>query len=721
MSLNTQKVATDLAHVLRVAASYRATAIFRAAIELEVFSYLERRGESGMHVEEIAESLHISLRSAEKLLGGLCAIELLEKSSLNQTYRNTPSVRRFLVKKSPQYLGEGLLMLEKIGQKTWGTLTETVRQGSPLAEQRTDKDQAEFWKILTQAIAPLSEDVAQSLWRLLKSKSFPVDRILDLAGGSGVFGHACLKFFPDAHVDQVDWPHVNEVAKKRAFEMGHSARFNTISGTIFSDVWDNEYYDVVILSHILHQESVESIECLLKRVAKVLRPGGKVVINEYCLNNEKSGPYYGLIFAVNMLLQNHGGDSYSLTEYATMLHNAGLPVETMYSPVPPSTLLIGAAPQIETSISLREFRVHSPVKVATTVEMPPNFADRRWDSMGSDELDHCLLKLLQQQLRFASEYVYFWHDRLPPSLLQAKPLTRKIFEQLPLLDKKTMRLLEHGALLPKNSGPFHVVRSTGGTTGTPVSIAWKLADWHASLETVKRFLDPIAALKPNVIWNGYNQGHVSGPIFDDAIRQLGATPFARHFRSTDAEALDEIRRTKATVLVITPKGGSGKGGSLEDFLSIDPDFIRKFGIRGLIISSTVLEADLAAELKEQGIEVIVNFYGSTEALPDAVSCDIDPSSFHLCQGHVFVEVIDSKGCQVRNGERGLVAVSRIGSSGPAGIAPTLGTQLFRYVVGDMATYSEEPCGCGRTTPRISEIARVLDIEEKLQGGCQKWE
>ncbi|MBC7533418.1 MAG: hypothetical protein H7318_17740 [Oligoflexus sp.] len=718
---NLEEEATNLPHVLRTASSYRITAIFNAAVKLDVFSLIELHQKEGLSVEHLSTHLSISMRSADKLLGGLCALELIRKCQSTLRFRNSPSASRYLIRSSSQYLGEGLLMLGKIGDQTWSTLTDVIRQGAPLAEQRTDQDQAEFWKILTRAIRPLSEAVAQSLWRLLKAQGFKVEKVLDLAGGSGVFGHSCLQSFSEAVVVQVDWPHVNESALATSVSLGVGDRFRTISGSIFTELWEHDVYDVVILSHILHQESPEVIHDLLKRVAKVLRPGGKVVINEYCLDHEKAGPYYGLIFAVNMLLQNHGGDSYSLSEYIALLQKAGLLVESLYSPVPPSTLLIAELP-IERPIPSHESLPYKEGATATRDEdYPRHFADARWDTSAPADLEPLLMKAMHQQLRFASRYNDFWRDRLSETLLRSPTFTRQHLEMIPLLDKKNLRLLQHGALLPRMGDSCHVVRGTGGTTGAPVSISWKRADWQAALETITRFIEPIRALKPKTIWNGYNQGHVSGPIFDDVIRQLGATSLPRHFRSDDGKALEDILRVKPTVLVITPQSGSGKGGSLEDFLEIDPNFIKHAGVKGLIISSTVLAEDLKEELKEQGVTTIVNFYGSTEALPDAVSCPIDPRSFHLCQGHVLVEVIDANGQHVKNGGRGLLVVSRIGSSSAAGIGPSLGTQLFRYVVGDKVSYREGPCACGRSTASIYDIERVLDIEEKLQGGCQKWE
>ena len=349
--------------------------------------------------------------------------------------------------------------------------------------------------------------------------------------------------------------------------------------------------------------------------------------------------------------------------------------------------------------------------------------------------------MMRRQLIFAAKSTPFWRSRLDLGELESpRPFTRSDLEKLPLLHKKLLRMQPRNALLPDSGGPYYIVRGSGGTTGDPVAMSWTQADWEATQEVTGRFLKHVAAQGPTlaraqtldsnptpppiplIVWNGYNQGHVSGPSFDDAVRRMGGTPVVRHFRMSDAESLQDIMRLKANALIITPKSGSGKGGSLEDLLAADPDFLAKAKITALMLSSTPLDADLLEEIRGQGVKHIVNFYGSTEALPTAISCEEDPRSFHLCPGPNFVEVVDSLGVQVKNGERGMVVVSRLGSSPKeGGMACHQGSQIIRFIVGDVATFTDTPCRCGRTTARISNIERTMNVEDKLAGGCEKWE
>ena len=723
-----------LTEILLSGAAYRKSAILASAIELKVFEVLSGKPKT---VSEVSQVINISKRSIEKLLGGLVAIGLIE--AIGSEFKNTAASEKYLVSGKELYLGDGILLLKSIGEKTWSTLTTALTTGNPVALQRTDEPDAEFWRRLTTAIRPLSNPVAESLCRVLKTAKLEKPSVLDLAGGSGIFGQKFLAAFPDGKVLQVDWPGVNVTARKFADSLGVGNRFFTEDGDLRDGLWTKGKYDVVILSHFLYQESKDNALQLLRLIKSCLNENGYVIINEFCLNTEKSAPEYGLIFALSMMLQNHGGDSYSFSEYREWMREVGISTDLIYSPVPPATVVLG---RLQKEEELLKFNFTNPSESsALNTNLPKNFKSHFWEEASKSQVEKDLLTRMKAQIDFASSTVSFWKQRLPDSLLSKTHLTRKEMESIPLLHKSQIRNLSPLDLVPNANSltsegqSLSIFRGTGGTTGKPTGVFWSASDWNAAIESSVRFLEPLKKIRPLVVWNGYNQAHVSGPAFDDIVRMLGGTPIPRHFKSTDLEAIQEMQSVRANALVITPKSGSGKGGSLEDLLVVDPDFIRRLGIRTLFVSSTPLEKDLIEELNGQGVEQIYNFYGSTEAFPTGISCRADSTTFHLCMGHLLVEVINPEGQHVKSGEAGLVVVSRIGSSSTSnsgsgstsgsysgsGLSVNEGTQLLRYAVGDLATFIDEPCFCGSHTPRIRNIVRVKDVEEKIKGGCERWE
>lgn len=683
-----------------------------SAIDLGIFATLAAHPDANL--EKISQLLSLARRSMESILGGLVALDLV--SFDGSKYSNSPTAQTYLVPSSPLYVGEAIKILWRLGRETWLTLTDTVKDGHPRARQRTDEPGAEFWKQLVRAIRPFSMQVAQSVARSLAWGKNEIRNVIDLGGGSGVFGEAFLAYFPQARVVQVDWPHVNEEARTFNQKAYVEKRFHTVDGNIFTTPWPQEAFDVVILSHLLHQESKETIKTLLKKVSKHIHPSSLIVINEYCLNEKRNYPPYSLIFGLSMLLQNEAGGVYSIREYEELLATIGHEVFLVNSPVPPSTVLVSRSAGIQKKPFIM------PTTEKTGDSMPTSFLSRDWDTNDRNILEKWLCELYRQQILFASEHCDFWQKRLPEGLLKRDRLTREDIESLPPIGKQILRLTDPQDLIGLKDAPIHLVRGSGGTTGVPTPMFWTKPDWTAAMETAVRYMKPLRkSWKGLRVWNGYNQGHVSGPAFDDIMRLLGATPIPRHFNSNEEESIAEMERLKIQAMVLTPRSGSGKGGSLEDFLAVDPDFIPRIGIKTLIVSSTALGKDLLEELRELGVEYIANLYGSTEALPTGISCSHDSAGFHLCQGHIFLEVVDDSGKHVRSGESGLVVASRIGASLEDGIGPAEGTQLLRYIVGDRATYSEEPCPCGLKTAKILNPSRLPNDLDKLMGGCERWD
>lgn len=348
--------------------------------------------------------------------------------------------------------------------------------------------------------------------------------------------------------------------------------------------------------------------------------------------------------------------------------------------------------------------------------------DPFWDYGPQKQVDDVLAARFARQLesvRQTKAYAERFYLRVPRVETRFR---RSDIEAFPVLSKLDLRATAPDELLAAPSAPFYMVRTTGGTTGSAVPIFWTRDDWRALVQALHRFC-PRGLLEEGTrrVWNGYNQSHVSGPAFDDLVRALDATPVPRQHGASDREAIQAMERMRVSALVITPQSGSGKGGSLEDLLAEDPHFLARLGIRTLFVSSTRLHADVLQEAREQRVKNVINFYGSTEGPPAAVSCEVDPTVFHLSQGHVLVEVVDTNGRHVTSGQRGNVLISRVASATSTGIAAAGGTQLLRYAIGDAALYVDEPCACGRSSARIMDIERVANLDDKLKGGCERWE
>jgi hypothetical protein len=108
-----------------------------------------------------------------------------------------------------------------------------------------------------------------------------------------------------------------------AARFGLADRFSYLPGD-FQEVDFGTGYNLVTIGHILHSEGVERSRQLLKKAAAAMAPKGTMVISEFLVNQDRTGPPIGLIFAVNMLAHTENGDTFSFEEISAWLNEAGL-------------------------------------------------------------------------------------------------------------------------------------------------------------------------------------------------------------------------------------------------------------------------------------------------------------------------------------------------------------------------------------------------------------
>ncbi len=98
------------------------------------------------------------------------------------------------------------------------------------------------------------------------------------------------------------------------------------------------------LGHILHSEGAARSRALLHKTFQALAPGGTIVIAEFLVNDDRTGPVNGLFFAVNMLVNTDQGDTYSFNEISAWLREAGFVNPRTLDAPGPSPLILATRP-----------------------------------------------------------------------------------------------------------------------------------------------------------------------------------------------------------------------------------------------------------------------------------------------------------------------------------------------------------------------------------------
>ena len=99
-------------------------------------------------------------------------------------------------------------------------------------------------------------------------------------------------------------------------------RLKFISGDLFDDDFGSDY-DTVLLSNIIHIYSPRENKTLFKKIYKALNEGGRFVLYDFFLKDNKIEPYDAALFAITMLLYTKTGNSYTFSEVESLLKNEG--------------------------------------------------------------------------------------------------------------------------------------------------------------------------------------------------------------------------------------------------------------------------------------------------------------------------------------------------------------------------------------------------------------
>lgn len=327
---------------------------------------------------------------------------------------------------------------------------------------------------------------------------------------------------------------------------------------------------------------------------------------------------------------------------------------------------------------------------------------RQWQWLPANESEILVQRRLERTIRRAWERVPYWRRVLsergavsPQGLVAKDALAR-----LPLLDKVTLRReLADMIALPEGRGGYW--NTSGGSTGEPVRLRQDVAYRDAVRAAAMLFND----------WAGYSFGQTmikvwgsERDIFEGkehlrtrVIRWLRGEVWLNAFRMTPQQTRDYLTtiNDKQPVLLL---------GYVESVLDL-AQAANTLGIklrspRSVMTSAGPLEPMARATIEHAFGAPVFNRYGSREVGDVACDCELH-GGLHVIAPYHHVEILRPDGTPCDCGEVGEIVLTLM-------INDTM--PLFRYRVGDMASWSADPCKCGRSWPLLARVAgRVSDM------------
>lgn len=295
------------------ASSFQKSRILLSGLELDIFTNVD---ESGTNNKQISDRLHLDEHACERLLNALVSLGFLNKQ--NQLFFNTAESFAFLSKKSPDYLG-GLMHSNHLW-KSWSNLTQVIKTGvSSNPSEINDRGEDWLFPFINAMHDRAKKQAPQQLAFVDLSE---VKSVLDIGGGSGAYSMEFVSRKPTIEATVFDLPSVVPITKIFLEKEGYSGRIKTYDG----DYTKNELpggFDLAFLSAIIHSNSLAVNKNLIKKCFGALNKNGKIIIQDWIMNSDRTQPTAGAVFAINMLVGTESGDCFTEPEVTDMLSAAG--------------------------------------------------------------------------------------------------------------------------------------------------------------------------------------------------------------------------------------------------------------------------------------------------------------------------------------------------------------------------------------------------------------
>lgn len=326
-----------------------------------------------------------------------------------------------------------------------------------------------------------------------------------------------------------------------------------------------------------------------------------------------------------------------------------------------------------------------------------------WQNLGPEETSNLQRKQLQDLLDHCYENVPYYR-----SLFQEKDFVTddgniKIdeFEQLPLLEKETIRSEFENLKSDDLSSRSWYQNTSGGSTGEPVTFVQdkNYNDWNRAVTALFRR------------WTGYQPGEPwvmlwgsERDLFDErkAIRsQIGDWLRNRTLLNSfqmDPEQMEEylnkINNIKPTFILAYVESIA----DLAQFANRNNKSVHS--PQSIMTTAGTLYPDVRETIEKTFETDVYNRYGSREVGDIACECS-EHEGLHISAPTHYVEVLNRNGNPVDPGEPGEVVVTSL---------TNYAMPLVRYRIGDIAVKTSTSCSCGRGWPQLSEIkGRVSDV------------
>lgn len=317
-------------------------------------------------------------------------------------------------------------------------------------------------------------------------------------------------------------------------------------------------------------------------------------------------------------------------------------------------------------------------------------------------------KLLKAQLQYIDENSPYYKKLFKEKAILINEIDSvEDFKKIPVTTKEDLQLYNSEFISVPPADIIDFV-TTSGTLGSPVNFALNDADLERLAENEYRSFRQVGVKKTDKvqITTTLDKRFMAGLAYFLGLRKLGAG-IIRTGSGLPQLQWESIERFKPEYLVAVPSfllkmimyarenNIDYKKSSVKAAICIgEPLRMQNFNLNALGEKITDL----------WDIELF-STYASTEMSTAFTECAVH-SGNHIPTDLIYTEILNGNGEQVEPGETGELIVTPLG---------TQTMPLVRFATGDMLTYYESQCKCGRNSYRIGPVIGRKQQKIKLKG------
>lgn len=312
----TETTKVDTTRLQKLARSFAETAVFYAAIDLELFTHVSG---GARDIESLATAMGTSVLNAERLVVCALAIGLLEKNDAGAIV-NAADCEKFLVKGTDRYAGPWM-MFTRNEVPDWFSLTEKLRDPNPPKELGMYDDlTVEAARKYHKATYSIGMGAGRRFCRQVDLSGRT--KMMDLGGGSGAYSINAVQSFPGLTAVVFDLPPVTVVTQEYLDRNGVADRVSTQGGDFINDPLPSGC-DVAVMASNLPIYNAANIQKVVQKSFDALLPGGEMHLVGETLNADGVGPVDAALWGMAEINYGSGGRAHSVTECIGYFETAG--------------------------------------------------------------------------------------------------------------------------------------------------------------------------------------------------------------------------------------------------------------------------------------------------------------------------------------------------------------------------------------------------------------